>query len=339
MCGIYGFIGKSTNHTKVLEIMESLGIESEVRGIHATGYYGLNSVPISAKAPMKATNFFKTLAWQDLYVTSPLTILVGHNRWATNGDPQDNENNHPFTTNRFGFVHNGVVSSVKPDMDITCRSKCDSEKIFRYFLKRFYNDHNTFHSIEKTMKVFDKGGDYACALVDAKERLLYLFRNDGRPMNYIKVESLGVIFYASTSDIIKNAFLINGIKFDSSKCYSLKCGQILRIDENLEKHSEFVAIEKPTKIIKYYIPSTSSFPKSYHFPKAKNTNNWYECKKCKKQFLNAQYAKKHIEDEHKIVDVEKIENLIVAPGGGTVTFTQKPVQTSLLNKLTSWMDG
>ena len=151
MCGIYGFIGKPTNYNKVLEIVESLGIESEIRGIHATGYYGLNGEPIYAKAPIKASHFFKTEDWKKLYNNNELSILVGHNRWATNGDPKNNENNHPFFTGRFGFVHNGTVGNVgkkdkentkqfkMDDLDITCRSECDSERIFRYFLKRFYN--------------------------------------------------------------------------------------------------------------------------------------------------------------------------------------------------------
>jgi glucosamine 6-phosphate synthetase-like amidotransferase/phosphosugar isomerase protein len=345
MCGIYGFIGKSTNYQKVLEIMESLGIESEIRGVHATGYYGLNNEPIYAKAPIKATDFFKTEDWKRLY-NNELSILVGHNRWAVNGDPSDNENNHPFFTNRFGFVHNGVVSGIRDKtnpklfkvdgLEITIRSDCDSELMFRYFLKRFYNDHNAYNSIEKTMKAF-QNGNLACALVDAKDRYLYLFRNDGRPLHWFFVEQLNVMFYASTSEIIKNAFLLNGIAYDEKKCHSLKNGQIMRVSEELKLQSQFMKIEKP-KIIKYvysnFKPSFKTTTRIQFTPKkVKKVNKHYECKKCKRQFVNAQYAKKHIEDEHKIFDLDKIGEMIEGPNGAKISFiAPKAINDNLLPK-------
>ena len=84
-------------------------------------------------------------------------------------------------------------------------------------------------------------------------------------------------------------------------------------------------MEKP-RIIKYVY---NNFKLSFNSTKAisfnpkkviKAKNHNYECKKCKRQFISAQFCRKHIEDEHKITDLEKIGNMIEGPGGAKVSF-------------------
>lgn len=312
MCGIYGWIGDTTQRSKVFELFENLGIESESRGKHATGYYSLNGSVTSAKAPLPASDFFKIKAYKDLYSKSTPHVLIGHNRWATHGNPKDNRNNHPFTTNRWGFIHNGNVANT---IDISTYSDCDSEKIFRFFTKDYYNSHSALNSIEKVLKTFDRG-DMACALADAKTDSLYLFRNDGRPLVKTFLEDLNIIVFASTKEILERALKKSKIKYDNDKIYSLKVGQILRIRRELKIKSRFVeGLHKTTIITKANYPVTNypiALPR-YNWlpkPKTKTYKRGWECKLCKKVFIGEEWLDNHIWLEHGKIDTDKYKKYL-----------------------------
>jgi glucosamine 6-phosphate synthetase-like amidotransferase/phosphosugar isomerase protein len=57
-------------------------------------------------------------------------VVIGHCRWATHGNPQDNRNNHPPPAGRGWFVHNGVVanySTLVRRFHLQQNTHCDSE--------------------------------------------------------------------------------------------------------------------------------------------------------------------------------------------------------------------
>lgn len=326
MCGIYGYIGHPTeqNKNKLLELFTVLGVLTEPRGIDATGYYGLNTSVHTEKAPLKASDFFQTKEYLKIFEQPVMQILIGHNRWYTHGDPKINSNNHPFTTSRFGFIHNGIVGQVI--VDVKQQTECDSEKIFRYFLKHIYNDHNHFTSLEKTMLAF-KQGDFACALVDSKERSLFLFRNEDRPIAYHYLKNLNVIIFSSTKTIMKNAFKECNIKLNPKDILDLEPSQILKITETLNTQSHFVkGLSKPKPVYPSKYFSSSSL---YSLPKPKKRYKvvGWECQLCKapkKVFLNPSYTKQHIIDKHGVTDLNIIAQKIkhTVDRKAKVTFTQ-----------------
>jgi len=58
------------------------------------------------------------------------TIVVGHCRWATHGEPRDNRNNHPHAAGRGWIVHNGQVlnhARLIRQYRLATRTECDSE--------------------------------------------------------------------------------------------------------------------------------------------------------------------------------------------------------------------
>jgi len=228
MCGIYGFIGKPTDSEKILKLFVTLGILTEERGTHATGYYGLNHVVTTLKAPLPANEFYKVIDFVNTYKNNTPHILIGHNRFASHGDPKNNINNHPFVSRRFGFIHNGVVANV--NVDVKTKSECDSEKIFVYFRELFSNSHKVVDSIANTMRIFDKGS-YACAMVDNVKRKLFLFRNRDRSVVYTKLESFNIVVFASTKRILTEGLKKCKIEFDKIK--TVECGRIIRFDEEL----------------------------------------------------------------------------------------------------------
>jgi predicted glutamine amidotransferase len=234
MCGIYGYIGKPTNGPKAIELFRHLAIETEIRGTHATGYYALNGIIHYGKAPVKASEYFKP-DFVDCFEGSIPTVIIGHDRYATHGVPEDNRNNHPFVSKRFGFIHNGVVGGVATPEELGIRpsTECDSEWIFRFFLKNFWgaNDENVKKAIATTLKRFDEGG-VASAMVDSKTRKLYLFRNTGRSIVFAKIKSLNIIVFASTEAIMSKALKLARIN-EKVKIEDLAKGEVMEIDEEL----------------------------------------------------------------------------------------------------------
>lgn len=336
MCGIYGFINTRQDNN-FMDLFQSLGILSEPRGTHATGFYGISGDDVlTNKGPQKASDFFKTPAFTTVK-NCYFSTLIGHNRWYTHGDPVNNVNNHPFTSNRFGFIHNGVVGSVDvSEDDLEMESECDSEKIFRYFLKKFYNNHcDIYAALRKTMTKFDRGS-YACALVDSKTRDLYLFLNSGRSISYILDKDYGLMIFASQDDFIRDGLKANKIHL-KGKMIDLECGQIVKISEDLTVNTQTVKLQKP---IEHH--SVKHNLKRYSFglgtdqtpwkkvktgaPWKNPTKSWKHealnsgigvvCKICMKKgtirkFLDAAYAKGHVSKEHGIFDPQKLEESIL----------------------------
>lgn len=81
------------------------------------------------KAPGVIYNLFAKDAWTRMFQESDGKIQSGliHARFATNGDPLINANNHPHYTDTGGvLVHRGIVN---PKQTFVAKSECDSEQL------------------------------------------------------------------------------------------------------------------------------------------------------------------------------------------------------------------
>ena len=112
------------------------------------------------------------------------TFLVGHNRKATNGDPKNNQNNHPFELNGFLLVHNGMVhnhKALREAHNIPEKPETDSYVILwiinHFFRKSKANSRHKrlLRAIKKTCSNLD--GWYSVFLLDKASGNLYYFRN------------------------------------------------------------------------------------------------------------------------------------------------------------------
>jgi glucosamine 6-phosphate synthetase-like amidotransferase/phosphosugar isomerase protein len=128
MCGVFGFVAKNDSRPDMARLIR-IAQATEARGRHAFGFAWVDSA-----GHLKM--FKQTGKISDgiglLKMASDARMLIGHCRYATDGDPRYNINNHPHPIDGGWFVHNGVVSqydAIVRQYELHCISHCDSEVI------------------------------------------------------------------------------------------------------------------------------------------------------------------------------------------------------------------
>lgn len=108
MCGIIGYVGKASAAPVLIEGLRRL----EYRGYDSSGIAVLNGS--NAIEMRKRSGRLDNL--KELLLEDPATGSCGisHTRWATHGEPTD-ENAHPHSdqSGRLAVVHNGVIENYK----------------------------------------------------------------------------------------------------------------------------------------------------------------------------------------------------------------------------------
>lgn len=111
MCGIAGFSLSSGDLSIVRpsNLAKHLALSIEHRGRDATGmsWTDMNGSVWYAKDNVKATDFVHAAQHQLVERTSATCII--HTRAATQGNPENNQNNHPILAGNIIGVHNGII--------------------------------------------------------------------------------------------------------------------------------------------------------------------------------------------------------------------------------------
>ena len=104
MCGIVGYIGNREAYPILIKGLQRL----EYRGYDSAGIALLNGDVNLYKKKGKVSELEAFIAGKDITGT----IGIGHTRWATHGEPSD-ENAHPHMSQNglFTIIHNGIIEN------------------------------------------------------------------------------------------------------------------------------------------------------------------------------------------------------------------------------------
>lgn len=174
MCGIVGIVGNEQATSILVNGLEKL----EYRGYDSAGIFVADQ---NDDYLVKSQGRIKELAdkiGEDVHGT----IGIGHTRWATHGEPSE-ENAHPHTSQskRFVLVHNGVIENYDE-----LKQKYLSEDVFygetdteiavhlvEYFAEQGLSTKEAFRQALKEIH-----GSYAFGLIDKNDReTIYVGKN------------------------------------------------------------------------------------------------------------------------------------------------------------------
>jgi len=143
MCGIaalflYPQPRSNSQWASICNLFTQNLLSNEERGKEATGCAVLqqDGQVFTQKIPLPASVFVTCPEYQDLLtkIGKQTTLVLGHTRQPTKGDPSLNSNNHPLHAGPVFGVHNGQIDN---DEDLFTKYGCprsaevDSEIIFR----------------------------------------------------------------------------------------------------------------------------------------------------------------------------------------------------------------
>lgn len=196
MCGIFGWIkptAKMTTDLDLAEIFRKGLIETQERGEDATGFYSIKHGVV--KDAVTADE------WVDDNIPDDIAserFVIGHCRWASaKYDPKnvsDPRNAQPFESSQWIVVHNGTISTPRIK-NYNFTSDIDSEAIIAMAEKT---------SLRNALQNID--ADSAVVAFNKKTRKLFFWTHGNKPLALAFYQ--GMIFFASTKKIIKNALAV-----------------------------------------------------------------------------------------------------------------------------------
>ena len=206
------------------ELAHALLTQIENRGSHASGFawYGADGSYGVYKQPRPGSQ----LALSELPRDAKTVIL--HTRYATQGSPQDNRNNHPVvsTDNRIALVHNGVISNdgaLRADLGITRAEHGEVDSLVIPSL-----------IAQEGVKSLSRLSGYAAiAWLDGNEDgQLHIAKLKQSPVSYTHLPN-GTFVMASTSALLEMALIT--INYEYGGVFDLSEGRMLEV------HGGFIA--------------------------------------------------------------------------------------------------
>ena len=200
LCGIAGiYLRDPSLRVDLDEMLDTLLLEIEDRGRHATGFVAIGDEGVLEwqKASCAAKKFVENRR----FVPEGARVILGHTRWATQGEPSFMENNHPIKRGPFFIIHNGHVnndSDLFREAERTRFGQVDSEAIAARLAS--YGD---LKFLGNVMEEID--GDAAVAAADERHGgMLALARGHSSPLYVLKGKR--IVVFASTMRAVEKAY-------------------------------------------------------------------------------------------------------------------------------------
>jgi glutamine---fructose-6-phosphate transaminase (isomerizing) len=168
MCGIVGGIVNKDITTILLDGLNHL----EYRGYDSSGILVLSEKNTfnRIRSVGKVKNLEKKL--NNLKSSFEGKIGIAHTRWATHGEPSEN-NAHPhISKNSVSLVHNGIIENyielkkIQIEQGYKFNSETDSEVIAHAIDFELKSSHNLIDSVRKAIRLFK--GSYGLGIISSK---------------------------------------------------------------------------------------------------------------------------------------------------------------------------
>lgn len=180
MCGIVAYVGHRQASDIIIKGLKRL----EYRGYDSAGIALLNKTLNVYKKKGKVTELEAFLRGQNL----SSTIGMGHTRWATHGEPND-ENAHPHysATKKLAIIHNGIIenySSLKQDLlrkGHRFYSETDTE-VFIHFIEDIKEKENCSLDEAVRLALTKVVGAYAIVVMSLEDPTLLIAARKGSPL-------------------------------------------------------------------------------------------------------------------------------------------------------------
>ena len=193
MCGNVGIFNPKGITPNQQDLFEQMLWMDSIRGYHSTGVIAVSDEGEKYSVIKDAVDgalFVQTKQWAEfLKEHKKPKVLIGHNRWATQGKV-NRKNSHPFSFGNISGVHNGTLTHQYglPDHE---KFDVDSENIYWSFYKK---------GVEWTLERLD--GAFALVWYDSKEKALNFVRNDERPLHIAELND-GTIIWGSEKGMLE----------------------------------------------------------------------------------------------------------------------------------------
>lgn len=210
MCGIIGYVGDEQRAMEV--ILDGLS-KLEYRGYDSAGLAIIENGKIFIeKKSGKLENLRNALKGKE----ESAYVGIGHTRWATHGNPTD-ENSHPhFSSDRkVAVVHNGIIENyLKLKEELTKEgyiftSQTDSEVVAHLFSKHYDGDMlSTLRKVTERIR-----GSYALGIIERKnpDRLVCVRKESpliiglGKGKNFIASDVPAILKYTREVIFLDNS--------------------------------------------------------------------------------------------------------------------------------------
>ena len=180
MCGIVAYVGQQKAHEIIIKGLKRL----EYRGYDSAGIALLNGGLNVYKKKGKVSELEKYLKGQSL----DSHIGMGHTRWATHGEPND-ENAHPHysATKNLAIIHNGIIenyASLKQDLlnkGHEFLSETDTE-VFIHFIEDIKQNEGCSLDEAVRLALTKVVGAYAIVVMSLHDPNLLIAARKGSPL-------------------------------------------------------------------------------------------------------------------------------------------------------------
>lgn len=241
MCGITAIIGTSDLHKKIIESLFAL----QNRGYDSAGICSIKDNKIVIRKYIGHDSISSlSMCGEDF---RNVKVIVGHNRWATNGKVLMN-NAHPLLSmdNNLAIVHNGIITNSNLlknyllDKGVIFESNTDTEVIIQYigYMCRVRSDCELSENIEYVISLLE--GTYALIIISLYEpNKVYCVRK-GSPL--IIGMGDGVVMAVSEINGLNNS-CTSFVSIDELSLVSISIDDNGHIEHNLSEMYTYKPVE------------------------------------------------------------------------------------------------